>query len=160
MSGSNEARRSAWRHFPLAIAGAMLIMVAVDGGLAVTAVRTFPGTVATDVFNHSNLYDAVLASAEKEAALGWTADSSVLSDGTPVIDLKGKNGQPLQGLSIAATAERPLGEARKMQLAFRESAPGRYVGETKLDLLGQWDIKLVATAGQNSLHTTRRVLYR
>ena len=64
--------RSAWRFFPWAIIGGMLLVIAVNAGMAWSALHTFPGTAVEDAFDHSNDYDKVLNAAAREAALGWS----------------------------------------------------------------------------------------
>jgi nitrogen fixation protein FixH len=43
-------------------------------------------------------------------------------------------------------------------LSFHEAAPGRYVADAALALPGQWDLKLEAKSGGDSLHATRRLI--
>jgi len=150
---------SAWRYFPHAMIAALGLMVAVDGGLGYIAINSFPGKAATDVFDHSNSYDEVLAVAEREAKLGWTMKPAV-QDATPVLDLTDRDGVPLQGAKITAVAERPLGAPFTTTLKFDEGPAGHYVSDSKLVLPGQWDLKLEVLASKDGLHATRRVLVK
>jgi len=62
--------RSAWRYFPLAVVAAMAVVIAVNFGMAWSAIRTFPGAAVRDTFDHSNDYDKVLNAAAQQAAHG------------------------------------------------------------------------------------------
>ena len=156
---SRTGTMSGWRYFPHAMVGAIGLMVVVDSGLAWTALHSFPGVAATDVFDHSNSYDAVLAIAEREAALGWTLKADV-QDSHPVVLLSGRDGAGLHGAAVVGTAERPLGAANAAALTFREASPGRYVADAALALPGQWDLKLEAKSGNDSVHATRRLIVK
>ncbi len=155
----SEAARSGWRFFPYAMVGSIGLMVVIDSGLAWTALRSFPGLAATDVFDHSNLYDQVLDIAAREAQLGWTVAGTV-ENGQPLLALTDRAGQPLRGLRIEATAERPLGAANITTPSFREVAPGRYLATVALPLPGQWDLKLALHSETAVLHATRRVIVK
>jgi nitrogen fixation protein FixH len=149
--------RSAWNFFPHALIAGLLVVVLVNAGMVLSALRTFPGVAALDVFDHSNAYDQVLAQAAREAALGWSVQP-VGEVPSPVLILRGQDGQPLTGATVASEARRPLGPDMATHLVFREVAPGRYVAESALPALGQWDLRLlVAHAGQ-TLHATRRIV--
>jgi nitrogen fixation protein FixH len=156
---TRQGKRSGWQYFPHAMVGAIGLMVLVDGGLAWTAIESFPGRAASNVFDHSNSYDEVLNVAAREAALGWAIRGSV-EDGLPVILLTDRDGQGLRGAVLNAVAERPLGAPMTTKLAFNEEQPGRYVGTAALTQPGQWDLRLEARIGEAALHATRRVFVK
>jgi nitrogen fixation protein FixH len=149
--------RSAWRFYPWAVVAALGLVVVVNVGMAWSALSTFPGTAVDDTFDHSNGYDKVLAAAEREASLGWSL-LVVLDAGRPVVTLTARDGTPLQGAQVAATAQRPVGPDQTTPLAFRAEAPGRYVAAAALTAPGQWDLLFSATAGERQFHATRRVI--
>jgi nitrogen fixation protein FixH len=102
----------------------------------------------------------VIADVEQQAALGWTLDARAAADGRAFVALADHSGAPLTGAHLEAVAERPLGSAHSIALAFREQAPGRYVADLPLGLPGQWDLSLTANAGGHEVVTTRRVVVR
>ena len=149
--------RSAWNFFPHALIAGLLLVVLVNAGMVWSALHTFPGVAALDVFDHSNAYDQVLAQAAREAALGWSVQP-VGEAPAPVLTLRGQDGLPLTGATVTAEARRPLGPDMATQLAFREAAPGRYVAQAALPALGQWDLRLLAAHAGQTLHATRRIV--
>jgi nitrogen fixation protein FixH len=152
--------RSLWRLFPLAVVVAMGVVVAVNGGLVYAALHSFPGKTGDEGFALSNHYDAVLDEAQREAALGWTLQARADDVGHPVVTLTERDGSPLRGATVTASAERPLGAQQTRRLVFRESAAGRYVGDVALAPAGQWDRTGSASTGVHDMAVTRRVIVR
>ncbi len=156
---SAGSARTGWRYFPHALIAGLGVVVLVNAGMVWSALHTFPGVAALDVFDHSNAYDEVLAQAAREAALGWT----VRQDGeamAPTLALADRDGQPLAGATVGAEARRPLGPDMTTEIAFEEVAPGRYAAAAPLPAAGQWELRLtVARVGQ-TMHATRRVVAR
>jgi nitrogen fixation protein FixH len=148
---------SSWRWFPLAIAGGIGLVVAVNIGMVYAAIHTFPGKSGDEGFALSNHYDAVLAQVERDAALGWSVVARADGDGRPVVTLTGPDGVPLRGASVAARAERPIGAEAVPALSFTETAPGRYAADASLPAAGQWDLTLSVTATGHEIAATRRV---
>lgn len=152
--------RSAWRFFPAYIAAAMSVVIVVNIGMVYSALHTFPGQAGSDGFDLSNRYDAVVDRMHQQAAIGWTLRADTDAFGHPVLRLSQSSGAPLTGAQVQAVAERPLGATRSTRLAFREEAPGRYVGDAALAMPGQWDLMLTASSQGHDLTTTRRIIVR
>jgi nitrogen fixation protein FixH len=156
MSASVSVPRSPWRWFPWALIGALGVVIVVNFGMVWAALHTFPGVAQTDVFDESNKYDAVLAEAKKEAALGWTVKAAA-TETWATVSLTDRAGAPMTGVQVTATALRPLGPDHSAALTFREVSPGTYHAETALGN-GQWDLRVTIATGGKTLHTTRRVV--
>jgi nitrogen fixation protein FixH len=153
------APRTVWSFFPHAMIGALAVVVAVNAGMIYAALHTFPGVAATDVFDHSNAYDAVLRLSAQEAALGWTIEVDVVG-AMPTLRLTGRDGQALSGGHLTADARRPVGPDQKTDLGFIEASSGRYVADRALPARGQWDLRLTVAQGGGVVHATRRVLVK
>ncbi len=156
---SATTHRSAWRHFPWFVVAAFVVVIAVNGGMVWSALATFPGAAVNNDFDHSNHYDAVLAVAARQAALGWRVEATDAAR-HPVLMLAARDGAPLAHARIAATARRPLGPDEAMALTFHETTPGRYVADAALPQQGQWDVLLSIAHGGDTLHATPRVVVR
>ena len=157
---SDSRPASLWRFFPLAVIIAMSVVVAVNAGLVYAALHSFPGKAGDEAFDLSNRYDAVLEQARREAALGWTVTAQTEEAGRPVVFVTRRDGSPLHGVSIAASAERPLGLPETRRMAFHEATAGRYVADTALMEPGQWDLTLSASFEGARIMATRRIIVR
>lgn len=162
-----RSSRSAWRFFPLGIAGAISLVIAVNAGMIWRSVATFPGAALNDHFGGgdddsfatSNEYNRILAAVDRQNALGWSVTAAAEA-ARPVLQLTDRRGQPLLGARVEATALRPLGAADATHLSFRAAEPGRYVADAPLAQPGQWDLMLRVTHNGGELRVTRRVLVR
>jgi nitrogen fixation protein FixH len=151
-------RRSLWRYFPLAIVGGLGLVVVVNAGMVYAALHSFPGQAGDEGFMLSNHYDAVLEREQREASLGWTVEARVDAAGRPEVRVTDRDGSPLRGVSMAASAERPLGAPETQSLVFRETAAGSYVADAVLPMAGQWELTLSASFGGHEMAATRRVI--
>jgi nitrogen fixation protein FixH len=151
--------RTSYRWFPHALFVSMGVVFAVNGYFIYAAVNSFPGAAGTDGFDLSNGYDKVLATAAKQAALGWQVESAVDDAGHALLRLTDKAGAPLSDAVIDAHAERPLGPPESTVLTFRALDGVRYQADAPL-AFGQWDIMLAVTSGGDRYTATRRVLVK
>ena len=151
-------RGSIWRFFPLALIGGLGLVVLVNAGMVFAALHSFPGQAGQEDFELSNHYDAVLAREQREAALGWSVVAEADATGRTEVRLAGRDGAPLRGASVMASAERPLGAPERQSLAFSEVAAGRYVADVVLPMPGQWELTLTASFGAATVAATRRVI--
>ena len=151
------AQSTAWRWYPWAVIGVLGFVAVVNGGMVWAALSTFPGVAITDSFDHSNEYDSILATAAREAALGWqvTADAP---GGHARLTLADRAGHPIAHARLVGRALRPVGPDDTTMLTFREAAPGRYLADQVLRLQGQWELRVVVTDGTDTLHAAPRVL--
>jgi nitrogen fixation protein FixH len=151
-------KRSLWRFFPLAVVAGLGLVVLVNAGLVYAALHSFPGKAGDEGFALSNHYDAVLEREQREVSLGWIVAARTDAAGRPEVTLTGRDGAPLRGASVAASAERPLGDPERHTLVFLEAAAGRYVAGEVLPTPGQWDLTLSASLDGHDMAATRRVI--
>jgi nitrogen fixation protein FixH len=150
--------KSLWRFFPLAVIGWLGIVIAVNVGMVYAALLSFPGKSTDEDFALSNRYDSLLEQAQREAALGWNLVAWTDALGRPEVTLTDRDGAPLRGASMTASAERPLGAPEQQAFAFREAAAGRYIADAALSAPGQWDLTLSASLDGHDVLLTRRVI--
>jgi nitrogen fixation protein FixH len=146
-----------WKRFPNYMALAMGAVVLVNAWFIYAAVTTFPGEAGSDDFGTSNRYNAVLAIAASQAALGWSTEATAPAM-RPTLIVTGANHAPLAGATITAQAERPIGTAAAVKLEFHETMPGRYIAQQTLPAPGQWDLMLRIAHGNQNIRITRRVI--
>ena len=149
---------SGWRFFPWLVAAGIGVVVMVNAALVYAALASFPGKTGDAGFELSNKYDAVLDRARREADLGWAVSARTDGFGRPEVILIDRQGSPLRGALVAASARRPVGAADMHRLEFHEAAAGKYVADTTLTEPGQWDLTLKASAGGREVAATRRII--
>lgn len=159
MAATKAVSHAGWNRFPHYLIAALAFVVAVNARFIYVAVTTFPGAATSDDFDTSNNYNRLMANAEKQDKLGWSARTS--GDGmVPAVDLTGPDHAPLGGAAMTAQAERPLGTFAPVAVTFAEAAPGHYVAAAALPMPGQWDLKLTIAQGSHTIRITRRVILR
>ena len=155
---SNE-QNSAWRWFPIASLAALGLVVIVNAGMIYTALHTFPGENVHGGFETSNNYEEILDTAAQQAALGWNVDAKT-DGGHAVLNVTGRDGQPLANPMVQATAHRPVGPSMTTDLVFDADAGSQFHSEQALPQAGQWDLTILVASGADKYTVTRRVLVK
>jgi nitrogen fixation protein FixH len=148
-----------WRQFPRYMILIMAFVVAVNARFIYVAIDTFPGAASSDDFDMSNRYNAVLAAVAAQNALGWSEHAGA-EGATATVDLIGPDHRALAGATVTAQADRPIGTAAPLDVAFREAAPGHFVATDALPAAGQWDLRLRIAAGGHQVRVTRRIVVK
>jgi nitrogen fixation protein FixH len=156
MIARTAATRSLWRFFPVGVILWLLFVVAVNAGMAWSALHSFPGIVEDHAFDRSNDYNAVLDTAAKQAALGWQLQVSV-EQGRVVVTLDDRRGASVAGLMLTAVATHPLGPAETTRLDF--AFDGRHhVATAPLPSTGPWDVAITGLGQEIQYRAARRVI--
>lgn len=129
-------------HVAAGVVAFFVVVIAVDAAFLTLAYRTHPGQVAARPYEAGLIYNAELERARAQEALGWRAAAEARPEGVVVL-LQDRDGQPLGGLSVKATLQRPATEQGRTVLVLIETAPGRYVGD-RAGLSGAWDTRIEA----------------
>ena len=164
MSRSAIARWLGERWVPLAFAAFCLAILAANGTMIALALTTWPGVETTDAFRKGIAYNAALAAAREQAALGWRAELAFRPAGEQPrrgrieLRLTDATGRPVGRAEVRADLVRPTRQGHDFT-AFLERAPGGvYALETEFPLAGVWDVRLQAEDGQKLYQTTRRIV--
>jgi nitrogen fixation protein FixH len=140
MSTVMQPRRSAW--IPWVFVGGLLLVVAVNAVLIVTAVGTFTGVTAGKSYDRGRAYNHVLAEAARQDALGWTAEVT-LAGGVLRVTARDRAGEPVAG-RLEGVLRRPV-EGTELPFAPAAAAPGAWQAPVALRA-GQWEARLRLTA--------------
>jgi nitrogen fixation protein FixH len=155
---------SSYRWFPWGIAGAMAAVVVVNLILTYFAFSSSTGLVANHPFTEGNGYNAILAAAARQDALGWSSKLAFAPDGqggtTVTATLTGPGDTPLNGLSVVAHIERPVEPGTEIVLTLPETRPGHYAAPTTLQRAGQWDVRIVARRGDDLYEFNERIFVK
>ena len=100
-------------------------VVAVNFTMARLAMSTFGGKVVENSYVASQQYNKLLARAEAQDRLGWTPTVTLDRDRRVRIDIR-KDGHPLAGLSVGATASHPLGRSAPFAHRFVMAEEGAW----------------------------------
>lgn len=120
-----------------------LVVIAVNVGFTVMAIRTYPGQVSQTPYEDGVAYNAKLAQLDAQSRLGWRASAQAGPDGAVVVTFRDLSGRPVRGLRVAAKLERPATETGRRNLVLAETAPGTYSARPG-GLSGVWNLSLVA----------------
>lgn len=155
-------RKSAW--IPWVFVGAMAVVVAVNGVMITAAVRSFSGLAVSKPFERGLQYNKVLDVQHRQDALGWKLTPAFASmqglDGTLSLTARDRDGKPLEGLSLRATLQRPLGGASDIALEFRPLGDGRYAAPVSLPAPGQWELHATLVRGTDEYFLVQRVVLK
>jgi nitrogen fixation protein FixH len=119
------------------------VIIAVNVGFTVMAIRTFPGEVSRTPYEDGVAYNAKLAQLNAQARLGWRAAALAGDKGAVVVTFRDRGGRPVTGLKVAVKLERPATETGRKDAFLAETAPGTYSARPG-GLTGVWDMSLVA----------------
>lgn len=136
-STSYDPKRGRW--IPWAFVGGMLTVVAVNAVLAYFAISTFTGVVVPHAYEQGRHYDAVLAEAARQDALGWRTEVT-FAGGLLTIVATDRDGHPLPG-RIEGVLRRPL-EGMDVPLQFGPRGSGRWAASVLPPEPGLWEARL------------------
>ncbi len=136
----HDPRRGRW--IPWIFVGGMALVVAVNLVLVVAALTTFTGVTTGQSYDRGRAYNAVLAEAARQDALGWTARVA-LEAGVLDVSVTDREGVPVRG-SLEGVLLRPL-DGREVQIDFVAAGPGRFRAAPALPARGQWEARLALT---------------
>jgi nitrogen fixation protein FixH len=150
-------RSSAW--IPWVFVGAFAVIIAVNAVMVWHAVSSFSGVAVQGPFDRGRNYDAVIAEAERQRALGWTM-AVALEGGRLTVRAAGPDGRPLDRLEITAVLTRPAEALPPVPVALVAEGGGRYSGVVRAPKPGLWDARLtlVGRGPGERVETVERVV--
>lgn len=142
-------------HVGAAVVAFFVLVIGVDAGFLVMAYRSHPGQVAARPYEAGLIYNAELERLRAQEALGWRAGAEARPGGLEVL-LQDRDGQPLTGLKVSATLQRPATEQGRTELTLKEKAPGVYAAGHGLS--GAWDARIEAAGAAGEQFVAERRL--
>ncbi|WP_373490376.1 FixH family protein [Parasphingorhabdus sp.] len=137
-------------HAAMIIVAFFAVVVSVNMVMARFALSTFGGTVVDNSYVASQKYNQWLEQARDQQAYGWTVSPAVRSGKGVILTLAEADGAALQGASVVAVAEHPVGRAEPFDVSFSEVRPGVYQSVEPL-AAGRWKLKLVISRADKSM---------
>ncbi|MEL6061441.1 MULTISPECIES: FixH family protein [unclassified Methylobacterium] len=130
-----------------------------DTILLVSATRTWSGLEVASPYRAGQLYNAELARAREQDALGWHLDASAARNpaavATVTVSLSDGAARPLRGKALQARLERPTDKRQDVAVDLVEVAAGTYTARAEPVARGQWDL-VVEVAGADGVAFRRR----
>lgn len=142
-------------HVGAAVVAFFVLVIGVDMGFLMMAYRSHPGQVAARPYEAGLIYNAELERLRAQEALGWRAGAEARPGGLEVL-LQDRDGQPLTGLKVSATLQRPATEQGRTELTLKETAPGVYTAGHGLS--GVWDARIEAAGAAGEQFVAERRL--
>lgn len=142
-----KPRKPGW-WYPYIFVGGFVLVLGVNGALAYFATSTFTGLSTDNAYEKGRLYNANLALAREQAAMGWKVDTQVrpLGDGKVSIAISylDRNGKPVNGMNVRAQMVRPTVKGYDHDITLSALSDGVYGGQFALPLKGVWDMDVAA----------------
>jgi len=135
------------RHVLIAIVTFFAIIFAVNGVFLYYAMESWPGLTTDHAYVEGLEYNKVLEAAEDQNLRGWHSEIAVEGETGArqvVVRLTDGSTQPLTGLAVELSVQRPVGDTPAMVLSAREIAPGVYRAEPADLGDGRWHVGVSA----------------
>jgi len=136
-------------------------LAGLEAWFVLLANRTFSGLVTDNAYSVGLKYDDVLAQREAERKLGWSTDLNFVQQGGLVgrltLAVTDRDGVPLDGPNVRATAERMTRFPQIQTVNFLRQEAGIYVADLKVPLAGRWFVRLKVEQGGRSVHAIKEV---
>jgi nitrogen fixation protein FixH len=147
MTGSAATRRTfevrGW-HVLAALLGFFAIVIAVNVGFAVIAVRSFPGEDVRRSYLQGLAYNDTIAARRAQAVLGWDASARIEGDAaaaTILVELRSRSGEPINSATVTGDLRWPTDARRDRRLEFERTGDGRYRALVGALPQGRWQLR-------------------
>jgi len=147
MSASGATpRRSRW--IPWAFVGFFAVVFLANGLLITFAFTSWTGLDGADAYRRGVHYNAALAAAAHQDALGWHSRIAFADQGGRAgrieFQLTDRSGAPVRHAAVKAMIVRPTAAGHDFTEPLDESAPGRYAAIVAFPMAGQWEVRVLA----------------
>jgi nitrogen fixation protein FixH len=151
----HDPRRSRW--IPWVFVGGMLLVLAVNVGMVVSALTTFTGVTTGRAYDKGRAYNHVLEEAARQDALGWRGTVAVEARRLRLAVLD-RSGQPVPGRA-AGVLHRPM-DGVELPLALAVDGAGWSAAVPDAHA-GLWEARLTLTDAEgHRLDIRQRVVLR
>lgn len=159
-----RARLHAWfgdsRWIPWSFVAFFLVIFAADAVMVTLAVRSWTGLSTVNAYEKGLAFNEALLANRAQAELGWQGELSFApkgrASGLLTLELHEQDGRPVQG-DVIAHIRRPTSEGHDLTLPLVAHGSGLYTADLDLPLLGQWDVRVVASRGDDVFRLKERM---
>lgn len=154
-----DERRSRW--IPWSFVAFFGVVLAANAVMIVIAIATWPGLETQQAYRRGLAHDEALQAASAQAALGWEVDFAFEQTGertgTLRLDLTDRFGNRLQDAEVQVTLVRPTHGGYDLVVDLPHHHGGRYLHETTLPLVGQWEARVHIVAQDREYRLRERI---
>ena len=146
MNGSATRRPFEVRgwHVLATLLGFFAIVIAVNVGFAVIAVRSFPGEDVRRSYLQGLAYNDTIAARRAQAALGWNARARIEGEAAAasiVVELRSRTDEPINSATVTGDLRWPTDARRDRALEFKRVGEGRYRALAGALPQGRWQLR-------------------
>ena len=146
---ARERQRGWW--IPWLFVGFFGIVIAVNATMIVIANRSWTGLTTNSAYEKGLAYNENLEAAEAQKDLGWSIDIDANLtdglDGTIMVELRDRDGRPIDDADIEILFERPTHEGSDFVVRPGGTGQGRYKADFTAELSGAWNAHTVVRRG-------------
>jgi nitrogen fixation protein FixH len=162
MKRSKKPRELTGRHVLFWLLGFFGLVFVVNGVMIRAATSTFGGVETQSSYKAGRLFEREIEQAERQQALGWHVDGSLVRDraGQAVLDITVRDAQggPVGGLSADATLAHPADARLDRVIPLSATGVGRFHGENGASP-GQWELVVdLYRGGERVFRSRSRVM--
>jgi len=161
----SQSHKKAFRNpWVLGLIGMLLVVLAINIAMIVTAFVTSPGLVSKNYYaNEIALQKHIIDRMRAREALGWKV---TLRMPHPIVTalpgevwfaVNDRQGKPVSGAKVVLHAYRPSNAGDDFEVPLHESSPGKYSTNMSFPLKGIWDLIVTVDHGKDSYEVARRV---
>lgn len=137
------------------------IVIGINVVFIIVSASTFRGEDEQKPYLQGVEYNQILKRRAAQAAAGWQASLSAIrldsGDVRILLSLRGRDGAPVKGESLAGELRHPADENRDHALKLAEVGPGRYQVDVHEVASGDWDVVLAARGGKAPFEAMSRL---
>ena len=143
-----------------------LFVIILLSSFAYVAIKTNPGVVVEQAYEKGLNYNATLEEAEKQAALGWNANITYISDddkkpsGNIILNLTDKNNKVISGANVTLKVIRPSENGDDFILQAHENTEGKYISKAEFKLKGNWQVDAKIEFNGNKLFKSAKIFVK
>lgn len=145
----------------------VVVLLLLNAAIAVSAIyyattdKTF--AVEPDYYRKAMRWDSYAAMRDASAKLAWRIHASVESAPSPaaksrlIIHVTDRENTPVTDVQFRAVAFHHARAADRLELALANAGEGTYECEAAMDRAGLWEIRLIASRGQDIFESVEQV---
>lgn len=148
------APRKSDKYIPWYFVGGFAVMLIANICLITFSQTSWVGLVTQHAFDEGNNYNAALAGAAREKALGWRSklqvNGVINNSATVTVLFRDAQSKPLSGAKVEVAISRFDRDDMDRKFMLNEVDPGQYRANIPFPIYGRWQIRTVAEVDKDN----------